>query len=93
MDKQDNLLALLLEFYEGELSYYKWNYTKDKNRLKMVKNAQEALERLRQDNSEDKVLCEIKENLDKIAKAAAGNLEHSRKMKARYTKILNLVQQ
>ena len=92
MDKQGNLQALLLEFYEGELRYYKWSCSKDKKRLKRVKDAQEALERLRQDNSEDKVLCEIKENLDKIAEAAAGNLEHSRNMKVLYTKILTLVQ-
>jgi len=93
MDKQGNLQALLLEFYEGELRYYKGSCNKDRKRLKRVKDAQEALERLRQDNSEDKVLCEIKENLDKIAEAAAGNLEHSRNMKARYAKILNLAQQ
>jgi len=93
MDKQGNLQALRLEFYEGELRYYKWSCNKAKKRLKRVKDAQEALERLRQDNSEDKVLCEIKENLDKIAEAAAGNLEYSRNMKARCTEILNLAQQ
>ena len=93
MDKQGNLHALLLEFYEGELRYYKWSCNKDKERLKRVKDAQEALERLSQDNSEDEVLCELKENLDKIAEAAAGNLEHSRNMKKQYTVILNLAQQ
>lgn len=93
MNKQGNLQALLLEFYDKELRYYKSCYARDTRRKKYVKEALEAIGQLMRGREKDKVLWEIQVNLEKIAEAAAGNLEHSRNMKARYKEILNLAQQ